>query len=532
MTKPKTHPCPKCGRAMHRSGLNASGKPRWACRSGREKGGRRPVCYQTVDPESPGVRTFDKTGGLEAPQVFKRALKPVKVFVFTAAQNNTNVHTQFLESLKQCVKHRDAELVVQPIHYYNPTRRPASGSDDDDTRKWWDPAVVPYLVNTRLAFHKNITFLGDIRIQPTASEPLTGLEGFTGAESTIVGHTKLQFKAVPTPGHKMAKVMTTTGAVTRANYSDSRAGAAGKFHHTLGAVIVEVDGPFFWLRHLNANGRGEFTDLDVRYTPEGAFEAPCPAALVLGDVHVDAIDKTVEAATFGPAGLVETLKPENIVYHDLCDGYAANPHSRKNPFTAVGKIRAAMNDVEAETRRAIKWAKNMTPPWAKGWIVDSNHDRFLSRWLADTDWRDDPSNAEFYLETALAVVRSAIMKPGGVQYVDPFRYWVVRYQIPNVRCVPDDGWRFAGIEMGMHGDEGPNGVRGTIRNIRRIGVKSVIGHSHSPGVNEGAYQTGTSSLLSMEYNKGAPSSWLHTHCVVHRDGKRQLVTVVDGRYRA
>lgn len=529
MKRPK-FPCPRCGKTMHRNGTNAAGKPRWRCCT--KTRGVPSICYQTVDPSAPSPRTHDKNGTMEAPQIFKRALKPVKVFVFTAAQNNTSVHAQFLESLKQCIKHRDAELIVQPIHYYNPTRRPAAGSEDDDSRKWWDPAVVPYLVNTRLPFHKNITFLGDIRIQPTASEPLTGLEGFTGAESTIVGHTKLQFKAVPTPGHKMAKVMTTTGAVTRANYSDSRAGAAGKFHHTLGAVIVEVDGPYFWLRHLNANGRGEFTDLDVRYTPEGAFEAPRPAALVVGDVHVDAIDKDAEAATFGPHGMVEELKPEAIIYHDLVDNRAANPHDRKDPFIGVGKIRAAMNDVEAETRRAIKWAKNSTPPWATGWIVDSNHHRFLLRWLADTDWRQDPSNAEFYLQTALAVVQTSTYTPGGVKYTDPFRYWVEKYKIPNVKCVPESGLTIAGITVDLHGDEGPNGIRGSIRNLRRIGTKTFVGHSHTPGINEGCYQVGTISLLQQEYNRGAPSSWLHTNGLIHADGKRQLVTIVDGRYRA
>jgi len=88
-----------------------------------------------------------------------------------------------------------------------------------------------------------------------------------------------------------------------------------------------------------------------------------------------------------------------------------------------------------------------------------------------------------------------------------------------------------GIELGMHGNRGLNGSRGSIRNLRRIGVKSVIGHSHCPGIDEGCYQVGTSTRLRLDYNHGA-SSWLNAHGIVHADGKRQIVVIVDGNWRA
>ena len=70
----------------------------------------------------------------------------------------------------------------------------------------------------------------------------------------------------------------------------------------------------------------------------------------------------------------------------------------------------------------------------------------------------------------------------------------------------------------------------TIRNLRRVGVRSVIGHSHSPGIEEGCYQTGTSTFLRLEYNSG-PSGWLQAHVLVHADGKRQLIIIIDGKWR-
>ncbi len=88
----------------------------------------------------------------------------------------------------------------------------------------------------------------------------------------------------------------------------------------------------------------------------------------------------------------------------------------------------------------------------------------------------------------------------------------------------------AGVELGMHGDRGPNGSRGSIKNLRRIGVKSIIGHSHTPGIEEGCYQVGTSTVLNLEYANG-PSSWLNTHCLLYPNGKRTLVNIIDGKWR-
>jgi len=58
----------------------------------------------------------------------------------------------------------------------------------------------------------------------------------------------------------------------------------------------------------------------------------------------------------------------------------------------------------------------------------------------------------------------------------------------------------------------------------------VIGHTHSPGISEGCYQTGTSSLLKLGYTSG-PSSWLNTHCSVYSNGKRSLISIIDGKWK-
>ena len=516
---------------MHKNGHTPGGKQRWQCVT--EVGGRskRTVCYSTTNPSD--KRLTHSPGVAEGPpEVFERKLRSVQTFIVTAAQNVTPVHTGFWASLKRAAKHFNAEILVIPLRYRNPTAQKETDADGKPlTDERWAAEVRPYLWNTRLRLNKNLAVLGDIKIQPTAVEPLTGLEGFTGAESTIVGHTKLALRMVPTPGHKLPKLMTTTGACTRKNYSDTRAGKHGDFHHTLGACIVEIEGPYFWLRQLNANSRGEFTDLGTRFTPTTVKRAPRPAAVSFGDTHVRFRDKSVERATFGPRGLVATLRPRRLVFHDLLDSYAWNPHHRGNPFNAIAKQRSGFGDMEAEVNEAIAYARDMTPAWAQGLIVRSNHNDMLTRGIIANDWKTDPTNAEFYLRTALAMVRATKMGHGGTEYPDAFSYWVAQAKLKNVRCLgPREALVAAGVLLSLHGDDGPNGARGSLKNLRRIGAKVVIGHSHTPQISEGGMQTGTSSILDPEY-VGPISSWAHAHVITHEDGKRQLVFIIDGRYK-
>lgn len=426
-------------------------------------------------------------------------------------------------------KHLNAELLVVPIRYKNPTSHWTLSQANAET---WDAPLAPYLYNGRRKLNANLTLLGDIKTVPTASSPLTGFDAISGSESAILGHTKLQLKVIPTPSNKLPKILTTTGAVTVSNYTDSKAGKIGEFHHMLGAVIVELEDKIFHMRHISADSKtGEFTDLVTRYTPTGIQRAPRPIALVMGDTHVDFIDPKVERATFGPDGIVDVLNPKTLVWHDLLDGYACNPHHGKNPFNRIAKRKTDRDNVGAEVHRAVKFIERRTKDDRQSVVVASNHDDFLRRWIISTDWREDPVNAEFYLTTALQMVKGTSLNDSGTSTIDPFAYWINRSGNKSIKVLSvDEPFQLAGVDLGHHGELGPNGSRGSITNLRRIGSRSIIGHSHSPGIDEGAMQVGTSTRLRLEYNAG-PSSWLNAHAVLHADGKRQLVFIIDGQWR-
>lgn len=514
MSENKT--CTKCERSLTLNNFD---------KAPRSRDGRRNICRRCRGSVQRRAAPLEQE---ETPKFSRPLLK--RRLLITAAQNATPVHAPFLAALKTAAEHLDADLVVVPLRYKNPT---SIWSKRDESDNWWDPAVQPYLFNARKKLGPNLVLCADVKVQPTAVSPLSGFEALTGAESCIVAHPKMQFRPIAAPSGRFPKVLTTTGACTKRNYTDTRAGKLGDFHHYLGALIVELDGKHFHLRQINADRRdGSFTDLDQVYTAGGVSKAPPAAGLVLGDTHARLTSLSVDKATFGPGGIVETLDPETVVFHDLFDGVSVNPHHTGNPFIAAAKAGAKLGDVRAEVEHAVEFVRARCVG-RKAVIVASNHDDFLSRWLMSTDWRHSPGNAKFYLETAQALLASARMGPGGAEYSDPFAHWVNKLKgNSRIRCLGrDERFAIKGNECSLHGHRGPNGAKSTMKNLARIGAKVVSGHGHTPGIEEGHYRVGTSTELKLEYTAGSPSSWLNTHCVIYASGKRALITIVDGEWR-
>lgn len=502
------------------SPAHAGGPQRWICRKGKGAGG---YCYSSTNPE----RGDRKPNGAKRERlVIPKAVLKGERFVVTWAQNATPVHAEFFQCLLTYCRENKAQLLVIPGRYKNPTSSWSASQQNDES---WAPEVMPYLISERRRLNENLLVLGDLKVQPTAVSPLSGFEGITGSLSGIIGHPKLQLKTVATPANKMAKLLTTTGAVTVRNYTDSRAGKGGDFHHVFGAALVEVvNGKMFHLRQLGYSPENHgFIDLDRAYYADRVEAAPPYKAIAFGDAHARFADHAVVQATFGPRGLVERLNPEVLVFHDLLDAYAVNPHHAGNPFISIAKMQSGFEDIRAEVRYTIDWLKEMAKG-RKSVVVASNHDDMLKRWIIREDWRRDPVNAEFYLETALHMVRSVKMTAQGAAVLDPFQFWLDRAGLPNVMCAAGS-FVIAGIEMGLHGDQGPNGARGTVRNLSRIGTRVMSGHGHSPAIEEGHWRLGTMTPLNLEYT-GPVGSWLNTHGSIDGFNKRHLHTCIGGSF--
>ena len=480
-----TRSCRKCERAIALTDLNKVGN-RWYCK------------------DESGCRWKKKS---------KRGQQQVQRYVITAAQNNTVVHEKFFTSLQSYCTYNDAHLIVIPYRYRNPTSPTEASSQDDD--EWYSTSVLEYLEDRRFGF-KFVDVLADIKINPTAVNPLSGLESLSNGKSAIVAHPQIALKCIPTPIEQLPLILTTTGAVTVQNYSDSKAGKKGEFHHSFGAVVLERARDEFYIRNLSATSEGSFVDLGVEYNGDKRRFA-ATEALVMGDLH---IGQTSPNVAYGTSKLINQLQPSVIALHDSFDGESVNHHEKNNPFA---KFSYTFEDLEAELSTNARILKHYQGLCDELVIVNSNHNDFLYRWLQSSDWKyAKPSTAQFYLKAALQVTNDCNADIYGKE---------MRSRGVNACFLQlDESYKVKDIELGYHGHKGSNGSRGSAKQYARIGSKTIIGHSHTPCIEKGCFQVGTSTHLSLGYTSGM-SSWLNTHCAVYDNGKRQLIHLIDGKYR-
>jgi len=575
----KTYLCPRCKkRNLCKNGRKIDPKTgkrtvqQWICRSSGDFGthGRNKVyCYATAHPELPYVSDHNgkKKAGVKPRKQFKRKIDTDRIMVFTAAQNATPVHQGFFDTLKVFVDDWDAELCVIPIRYKNPTSRWSAsqankeywlrdvaeaelaekGIDADSYyestkndfmdvswSQYLDEHSRKYLYEQKRKLNSNLVVRADVKTQPTDGDPLTGMEGMTQGESGIFGHTKLRLKCIATPQNKMAKILTTTGACTVPNYTDSKVGKKGEHHHVLGALVVQIkNDKVFYIHHINARkSDGAFIFLDHEYHPSGKIKKAKPSkALIFGDAHYRFADKKVVDATFRKGGLADLLRAKVFVWHDLLDCYWGNPHNSKNPFITIAKHKSDYHLAREEVEATVAWMQELGKG-KKNYIIPSNHDDMFARWIIREDWKDHPDNAEFYLETALVMARSAKMAATGAEYLDPFAYWVGQMtdNAPNINALPQNQSLVIGeIELSFHGDKGPNGARGTIENLSKLGVKLITGHGHSAAIKDGHTRTGTMTGLTAEYTDG-PGNWTNAHASIDDWNKRHLHFCIDGDF--
>ena len=414
-----------------------------------------------------------------------------KIFLITSAQSATPINKKFIKNMEAYAEHINGEILVIPFRYQNPT---SVFSEDQKNNDWWDANIVKYLTLNRHDLNNGISILSDVPIQPTASNPLLGLEGMTGQHSCIVGHPRVELKTIPVMEGCKPKIMFTTGACTKPNYTSSKAGKKGEFHHSLGFAIVEIkDDEVFFFRQVGANDKtGEFIDLfyhvkDNKITRETEIEA-----CAMGDIHVAHVDDEVVDLTLND--LFVKLKPKSLFIHDIIDSESISHHNLKNPFILHQKELDGSNSLQKEIDEMLTWLEKIEQ--YNVYIVKSNHDIHIDRFLEENDWRKLTTfkNAIPYMELATARLKGEA--PNGVV---PY---LINKKFPKFKCLNDDSnVTVNGFLMSIHGHLGASGSRGSVQQFSRLSTKSVTGHSHTICRVGGAVSVGTSTHLRVEYNK-------------------------------
>lgn len=463
--------------------------------------------------------------------------RKVGTYVITSAQNATPINKGFFRAIQAYCDINGAQLLVIPYRYKNPTSLFNVSTTSDD---YWAPEIANHVLDKTVKLCDDLVIIGSVKIQPTATEPLSGFEGYTGTASAIFGHPKIQQTVVPAISASYPKVLITTGAITEANYSDSKSGFKGEFHHSVAALVVEVTDTEFHVRHIHYKNDG-FYDLDGFYSSDGSatFNNRI-AALVTGDTHAMFLDKQVEKATYSSEdSICKTLRPEMKIFHDLTDFYSRNHHHTGNDLTNYAKHHFGLGNVERELQISADLLDRYNDQESVNIIVKSNHDEAFDRWLRESDPQSDPENAKFYYYMKYNQLKNLKKVGNGYETIDPFEFWCNNPEsYRGLKCVDntiflkrDQSLKVEGVELSFHGDKGANGARGSLKGFAKVAEKCIIGHGHSPGIYEGAYMVGTSSALKLEYNSG-PSSWMHTHAIVYRDGTRTLINIRNGKWRA
>lgn len=449
-----------------------------------------------------------------------------KVLVFTCAVNNTEVNEKFLRALQGYCAARDGRLVIFPIRYRNPSM--INNSDEVD----YPAHIVPYLVENNIELLPNLRALGGLKTQATTENPLTGVDGMSKGASLIIGHPQVALKTLPRNADKYPAIVTTTGAVTEKHYSTTKMGYKAAFNHSMSAAVVEIDdeGDFF-IRHLNFDGEGFFDVNGYYYSDHVRYGHDNILGLVTGDEHAIFSDEDVITATyFAQDSIVKALKPKTIVRHDILDSYAISHHHKKSFFTMYEKHHSPdkRGSMRKEMLETIDFIDRSTPEGTTNIIVAANHNDHLYRWLDAVNPDVDYENALLFHELRYRMLLSR-EETGTIP--EPFELFARdKLKSKTVFLGRDESYKIAEIEISNHGDVGVHGSRGTSKQFSNLPVKTITGHSHSPVIDKGNYTVGTTSLLRLEYNKGL-SAWHHAHVVVYPNGKRQMIFIVNGKWR-
>lgn len=450
--------------------------------------------------------------GNEVKQGQSRNYNPdAKVYFFTWAQNATPVHKDFFENMEVYAKHRNAEIGVIMGRYQNPTSLWSESMENDE---WWDDKVHPYMDAGRHEIHPYLDLLSDVKVRPTAVNPLNGFEGISGERSSIIGHPRVHFKSLPVLNGHPNKFLLTTGACTIRNYTDTKSGKKAEFHHTYGFVVVEIqDDYIFHVRQVTANQDGSFTDLDSRVREGEITKVKNCSAFVMGDIHAANLHEPTMRATMD---LFAKISPKNIVLHDVFDGQSVNHHEAKDPIKAYERYKKGANVLSKEIENLKELINSYNLLRYNPIVVRSNHDMWLDRWISQMDWKKDIPNSETYMEYGLALLRGEAPK-GLLPYILESEYG------DKITCLgEDDSYKINGWELAQHGHLGAHGSKGNLEQYKKLNTKVIVGDYHQPGRKDGAVGVGTYSELRMGYNKGA-SAWMHAGALLHDDGKVQLI---------
>lgn len=471
-----------------------------------------------------------------------------RTYIFTGAQNDAELHAGFWENLEAYAEELDAEIVVGPWTYETNW-----WDENNPLARDYDDRIMPHLCFGQMELGDNFVFCGEMNTLPTSPRPIADLTSYSCGRWAVFPHARLQLLSVPsTDSREQAHHVMTTGAVTRPKVIPRKAGIKSIFHHIIGATLVEFDkdGDVF-CRQINASSDGSFYDLDAFVEGGVVNYGNAVRAVTCADLHVAKLGNKNAFATFGfdyrsmaqqSGSVLEALQPQHIFLEDIHDQESRSHHREKDVSHDYEMAVRNRESVEGEVKRSAAFLEQLTRAYLNSTVhvVESNHDVALERYVREGRYRLDGINFAYglKLDAAYHEWRKQVANDLDLERRPPkfsLLEWAIRdtsaTSLP-VHWIYDgnDSFVLDGIECGHHGHRGTNGAHGSAAGFARLGRKMSIGDKHSPQILDGVFVAGVMELQH-GYNKG-PSGWSVTHIVQYQNGKRSLVTLQNGKWRA
>ena len=272
--------------------------------------------------------------------------------------------------------------------------------------------------------------------------------------------------------------------------------------------------------------------------------------MTAADIHIAKLDRINAINTFGydpqtrkysgdGKSIIETLRPKNLILHDLHDHESRNHHNANDVSHNYEMAIRGRESVLDELRRASDFLEKMDRPGMKTIVVESNHDLALERYIREARYRNDGINFRLGLQLdaayhdyreKVAQALDSSKRPPDFSMVEYAIRDVIKSRLMNTTWVYDGGsYIIDNIQIGNHGFRGANGAKGTVTGFARLGQKMTIGDKHSPTILDGVYVAGVMQLQH-GYNKGL-SGWAVSHVVQYDNGARAIITMQQGRWR-
>jgi len=469
-------------------------------------------------------------------------------FLFSGAQNDAPIHEGFWQNLQAYATAIGAEIVVGPWTYETQW-----WSENNPISRSYANELTPHLCFGQFAVGDNFVFCGEMNTLPTAAEPLSDLKTYSRGRWAVFPHAKLQLLSIPStdPAVQAHQVMT-TGAVTKPKVIARKAGSKSIFHHVIGATLVEfdVDGDIF-CRQINASEDGSFYDLNVLVKDGEVFTDQRVRAIVYGDLHFAKLNPVNARGSFGvdirdgssvPGSMLEVLGPEEIIIHDGHDQEKGNHHTIGDGHFSFRMALRGRTSVKDEVTGLGSFYRRLWDrlPGVKIVAVESNHDLALNRYIKEGRYRNDGVNVKFGLELEHAMIENEEKVAAALDaYKELPKFSLLEWAMRKIfgRALDHVHWAYDGysylvddIECGHHGFRGANGAQGSVRGYAQMGRKMSIGDKHVPAIFNGVYCAGAQELRHL-YNVG-PSGWAVANIVHYPNGKRAIITLQNGKWRA